>query len=194
MTLRPAFDALLDLDEALAAVVARATEPTLAAIKLAWWRERLEELDQGQVPAEPRLRTAAAELLPRGVRGAELAQLASGWTGVLEDPPDMTGVEDRGALLFRLGARLLGAEESSEALESKGRLFAGVDIARRGFAELTAGSPGSGGPRIVRRARPLSALAALATRDLRRGGPPFEPQGTPGRSWALMRHWMTGRI
>ena len=45
--LRPAFDALFDIDEAMADVVARSTEPTLAAIKLAWWRERLEELRTG---------------------------------------------------------------------------------------------------------------------------------------------------
>ena len=50
--LRPAFDALLDIDEAMGDVVAKATEPALAAIKLAWWRERLGELDQGKVPAD----------------------------------------------------------------------------------------------------------------------------------------------
>ena len=59
----------------MADVVAKATEPTLAAIKLAWWRERLEDLDDGKVPAEPRLREAAVVLIPLGICGGDLAQL-----------------------------------------------------------------------------------------------------------------------
>ncbi len=47
-------------------VVMRLTQPALAAIKLAWWRERLEEMDKGSVPAEPRLAAVARELLPKG--------------------------------------------------------------------------------------------------------------------------------
>ncbi|HEU0284996.1 MAG TPA: hypothetical protein VFR52_07635, partial [Sphingomicrobium sp.] len=42
--------------------------------------------------------------------------------------------------------------------------------------------------------RPLTALTALAVRDLARGGPPFEPEATPGRALALIRHRWTGRI
>ena len=67
MDLRPAFEALFQIDAAMGDVVARATQPALGAVKLAWWRERLEELDQGMVPAEPRLRAVAEQLLPRGV-------------------------------------------------------------------------------------------------------------------------------
>src|SRR5688572_10800388 len=85
--LRPAFDVLFDIDDALAAVVARSTEPALAAIKLAWWREQLERLDSEARPAEPRLRAAAAELLPRGVTGAMLAGLEEGWATLLDEEP-----------------------------------------------------------------------------------------------------------
>src|SRR5688572_13876953 len=89
LELRPAFDTLMEIDEAMAGVVAKATEPALGAIKLAWWRERLEELDQGRIPAEPRLKSAAAELLPRGLTGAELAELEDGWATLLDDKPDI---------------------------------------------------------------------------------------------------------
>jgi hypothetical protein len=34
----------------------------------------------------------------------------------------------------------------------------------------------------------------LAARDLRRGGPPFEPEATPGRAAALIRHRLFGRL
>ena len=57
----------------MADVVRTTSEPMLGAIRLAWWRERLEELDDGAPPPpEPRLQAVAYELLPRGVRGSEL--------------------------------------------------------------------------------------------------------------------------
>ena len=190
VSLRPAFDALFDLDEAMGDVVARATEPTLAAIKLVWWREQLEKLDTERPPAEPRLQAAAAELLPRGITGHELAGLEAGWAAILQDPPDLAAVGDRGAIVFELGARLLGVEFTI-AIGEAGRLFAMVDFARRTGLEVAAMSLAQ---RIPRRARPLTGLAALAARDLRRGGPPFEPEATPGRSWALIRHRISGNI
>jgi 15-cis-phytoene synthase len=192
--LRPAFDALFAIDDAMGDVVARASEPALAAIKLAWWRERLEELDDGAVPAEPRLRAAAEQLLPRGISGGDLSQLEEGWRGLLYDPPDMALVTEHGTRLFMLGARLLGVPFDDERLGVAGRLFAGVAAARRGLVDLAAGSPGFPGPRSERQARALTGLAALAARDLRHGGPPFEPEATPGRAWTLIRHRLTGRI
>lgn len=192
--LRGAFDALLDIDEAMGDVVAKATEPALAAIKLAWWRERLQELDEGKVPAEPRLQAAANELLPRGLNGLELSQLEEGWGVMLCEPPDGALLTEHGTRLFKAGAKLLNVDFDYETIGVAGRLFAGVDAARRGFVELDPGIIGSNGPRIPRRARPLTALAALAARDLRMGGPPFEPEATPGRALALIRHRLTGRI
>lgn len=194
VALRPAFDALFAIHDALGDVVARATEPALAAIKLAWWRERLQELDEGKAPPEPRLQAAAQELLPRGVTGGDLAQLEEGWGGMLYDPPDGALLTEHGTRLFQVGAKLLNVAFDDDTIGVAGRLFAGVDAARRGFLELVPGSAGSGGPRIARRARPLTALAALAARDLRRGGPPFEPEATPGRALALLRHRLTGRV
>lgn len=173
----------------MANVVARAAEPALAAIKLAWWREELERLDHAEPPAEPRLQAVAAELLPRRIKGAELAGLEAGWAGALRDPPDLAAVGDRGAILFELGARLLGVT-FTEAIGEAGRFFATVDVARRTELEVATASPGQ---TIPRRARPLTGLAALAARDLRLGGPPFEPEATPGRSWALIRHRISGK-
>jgi len=108
----------------MADVVMRATQPALAAIKLAWWRERLEELDHGKVPAEPRLRAAVSELRPRGITGAELARLEEGWAALLAEQPDSDRALERGARLFALAGRLLGADaaELAAALE---RLDAG---------------------------------------------------------------------
>ncbi len=192
--LRPAFDALLDIDEALGDVFAKATEPALAAIKLAWWRERLEELDESRAPAEPRLRAAADELLPRGVTGGDLAQLEEGWAGLLHDPPDGAFPTEHGTRLFRLGARLLDVTFDDATIGLIGGLYVSVAAARRGMLRLDRKSDGPGRVKIGRRARPLTALAALAVRDLHQGGPPFEPEATPGRAWTLFRHRLTGRL
>jgi hypothetical protein len=72
-------------------------------------------------------------------------------------------------------------------------LFMAVHAARRGMIDHPA-SAGRGGRKVVAAARPLTGLAALAARDLKRGGPPFEAEGTPARAWTLFRHRMTGRF
>ena len=189
VTLRPAFDALFGIDQAMADVVVRATEPALAAIKLAWWREQLEDLDTQAPPAETRLQAAAVVLLPKGVTGRELAGLEAGWATLLDEVPQVELIEARGKMLFELGARLLGG--SCEGVAEAGRLYAMMDVTRRELADLrgAAGVPAS--QRFPAVLRPLTALASLARRDFLRGTD--EPQATPGRSWALMRHRMTGR-
>jgi phytoene synthase len=185
---------LFDIDEAMADVVARSTEPALGAIKLAWWRERLEELDQGKVPAEPRLQAAARELSGRGISGASLAELEDGWLTLLEEGPEVERVADRGAKLFALAKTLLGA--SHPLIDPGGRLFAYEQVARRGLKamhwpmdELYQLST----RRFPRPLRPLSALAALGARDAKHG-PPFEREATPGRALALIVHRLTGRL
>jgi phytoene synthase len=185
--LRPAFDALFAIDDLMADVVARSTQPALGVIKLAWWRERLEELDEGKVPAEPRLRAAARELLPRGIGGAELAQLEAGWATLLQEQPDGQAALEGGVTLFRVAARLLG-DDPPEAVASVGRLYAAGTFARRGLLEA---EPLAVEQTIVpRRFRPLTMLAALGRRDLQRR----EAEATPARAWVLVRHRLTGRL
>jgi len=182
--LRSAFDALFAIDDAMADVVAKATDPTLAAIKLAWWRERLEGLDAGQVPAEPRLKAAASDLLPKGVSGTELAHLEGGWAALLQPDPDPSAVAERGVQLFALAASLLGIPEVDGRLGAK---FAIADVARR---HLLKHPPPVAIPRmrLGRAVRPITGLAVLALRPL------SEPEATPGRAFALLRHRLTGRI
>jgi len=186
--LRPAFDALFDIDEAMADVLVQSTQPALAAIKLAWWRERLEELDQGKIPAEPRLQAAAAELLPRGITGADLAKLEQGWLELLQERPDVARALERGALLFALGARLIGGQPP-QILASAGRLYAAGTLQRLRLVSSGAPAiPQSGS--VPSRYRRLMGLAALAKRDLHQR----EAEATPGRAWTLLRHRLTGRL
>jgi phytoene synthase len=194
--LRLAFDALFAIDDALANIVARSSEPTLAAIKLAWWRDQLEKLDTEPPPAEPRLRAVAAELLPRGIAGKELANLEECWALLLhkdDQPTFMRGVASRGPSLFTLAARLLGVS-MDEHLADAAQSFAASDLGRRGILDLVPLKLRRASVRVPRKARPLTALQVLARRDMIHGGPPFEPEGTPGRAWTLLRHRLTGRL
>jgi 15-cis-phytoene synthase len=196
---RPAFAALWNLDLAFADVVSTSSDPRLGAIRLGWWRERLDELDQHPAaPAEPRLQAVAKELLPRCVSGHELAGLEDAWLPLLEPFPwgdaQAEGLVLRGSMLFGIGARLLGcgADEASRA----GAFWSLADGAQhcsdaqsgellvRRAGEMLAGSR----ERLPRKLRPLTVLAALAAADLVR-----ESSGLARLSAALW-HRLTGGL
>jgi phytoene synthase len=188
--LRPAFDALFALDDAMAEAALTASQPALGAIKLAWWREALERLDTAPPPAEPRLRAAAAELVPRGISGARLALLEDGWLTLIDETGDPAKVEEHGSRLFAIGADLLG--QTGFTLAVAGASWARADAARRTGEQRYLGEP----PAPVwlpRSIRALTALAALAVRDQSGGWPP-EAEATPQRSWTILRHRLTGRL
>jgi phytoene synthase len=187
--LRPAFDALFAIDDALGDVVATSTQPALGAIRLAWWRDALERLDTLPPPPEPRLKAAATELVARGVTGAQLARLAEGWAALFDEVRDAEAIGERGEALFAIGAILLGAKDAR--LAEAGRSFALVDVARRGLAPLLIAKATPA--QFERALRPLTAFSRLAARDVAHGEP-FEPEATPGRAFALLTHRWTGQI
>ena len=202
---RPALTALFRLSVAMGSVLRTTTEPMIARIRLAWWREQLEELDLGATtPAEPRLEAARTLILPRGISGKDLAGLADGWERLLDPFPwsvaTSEGIWLRGLLAFGLAARLLGRPD--ERLQQAGGLWALVDAARHCSDAETRRllverartiAKGLKGAKFEPMLRPLSMLAALAMRDLSRGEP-FEPEGTPARALTMVRHRLIGRL
>jgi phytoene synthase len=188
---REAFRALFAIDAAMADVVARSTDPMLSRIKLAWWREQLEALDQQAPPPEPRLRAISEQLIPRGVSGAQVSELEAGWATLLDDEIEPQLVAERGSALFRIGARLLDSEAD---ISGAGALYALASVARRGVPELL--EPARAyleevrGQRMERRVRPLTMLARAAARDLKLN----EPEGSRGRAAAMLAHRWSGRI
>jgi phytoene synthase len=110
------------------------------------------------------------------------------------------GIWFRGNLLFGLAARVLGSPD--ESIQAAGGLWALVDAARHCsdapsramlLEQARTFARGLGGVRYKSALRPLSMLASLAIRDAFRGEP-FEPEGTPARAAAMLRHRMTGRL
>ena len=152
--------ALWEIDLAFADVVSTTLTVQLGAIRLAWWRERLEELDSGTAPpTEPRLQAVAADLIPEGISGTELAQLEYCWLALLNPFPWDDLVADaialRGAILFGIGARLLGCVGAEG--EPFGAVWSLADVARHCSDEQT---------RAFLRDRARFAIAALPQRRI----------------------------
>ena len=188
----------------MADVVATSSQPALGAIRLAWWRERLEDLDQGvEAPAEPRLKAVEAELLRRHVTGDELSKLEDAWLPLFDDFPwseeQANGLRLRGRILFGIGARLLAGDP--EDAEDAGSLWSLVDGARhcsdvhsRMFLlaearKAIAALPTTRPPKILRR---LTGLAAIAAHDVIRNKPLSLAQPDAGRGMASFLHYMRG--
>jgi len=192
--LRPAFDALFALDDALAEVVASSTQPALGAIRLAWWRDALERLDSKPPPPEPRLQAAAAELLPRGVSGKQLAELEDGWATLLDEEPEAARIGIRGERLFAICAKLLGTNDPR--LNIAGQLHALEQARRKQLVSIVYPAEqlnGLRGHRFPRPLRPLTAFARLAARDAKQA-PAIEAEATPGRAASLLSHRIFGIV
>jgi phytoene synthase len=199
---RRTIEALWSLDVTLGAVISAGREPMISRIKLAWWRDSLEKLDKEKAPAEPVLQAVAEHVLPAGVTGAELSEMEEGWAVLLSDQPltpsDLeTYARNRGGLLFRYGARLLGAEEGKE-LEQAGEAWALADLARHSGNDEDAGAAVEAGlerrlpKRWPSRLRPLGMLAVLAGRDLEAGPGRWPAHGSPGRMLRMLGHRLSG--
>jgi len=204
---RAAVLALHALDLELVEVVRTTTEPMLGQIRLAWWRERLYELDAGAVPSQPILRAIAEHVVPHGVSGASLEPLEDANIALLEGGDVEAHALARGRL-FGAVARLLIPELGAEAVAQADRLGAGwamVEAIREGHAAAEIATVAQSenwlsGVKLPTAARSIAGLAALARRDLaalRRAG--LDPakvdwrRGTPGRQARLLWSIVTGR-
>jgi phytoene synthase len=183
---RPALFALHGLDLELASVVIGTSEPMIGAIRLAWWREALQGLGTGAVPAQPLLQLIAAQLLGRGISCDALAALEARWCEMIgtTDIPD-AHVEG-GSQLFGLSARLLDGDEALGGL--LGRAWVLGDDS--GLQPAT--KPQRATPTAL---RPLLGLVRLAQRDAARArtgrGP--ETRGGLGRQLVLLKAIALGR-
>ncbi len=172
---RAALEALFALDAALGQVLRTTREPMVGQMRLAWWREALAALDTAPAPAEPVLQALVAEVLPRGVSGTDLGVLADGWEPLLGDLDHAAidaHAEKRGAWLFTLAARLLGAPEI-DRLAAAGRQWALADLAANlndsalaaAVRQRALAAAGAATAPFSRAARPLAALALVAARE-----------------------------
>jgi len=161
---RDALTALFALEAELWGLPARLRDPMAVELRLAWWREALEQLDHAPPPPQPLLAAATATLLPLP-GGAALS--------ALEDAPLLAlrgevaeAARTRGRMLFALAARVLGAGERE--CSALGTIWAVGEASR--LLEPGAGSEAPHPLRTppVNAPRPLMALARLGARDRNR--------------------------
>ena len=143
---RKAWTALLLLDHRLARAVAGASEPLLAQLKLAWWRDRMRTAASQWPEGEPLLAALASF---DGERAA-LEGLIDAWEGLIGDEAG----EDETARLVKARAsavaavaRLSGCPVDENALELLARRWTVPDISQ---------------PQAVRLPRALRPLVILA--------------------------------
>ena len=147
--LRPLHLAAFALDARLRAVVSGAREPVLAQLKLAWWRDRLNQAPAARPRGEPLL--AALAVWPGDA--APLLALVDGWEAMLDRTDQARAVAALAAARGELGAGLARAVSAADHAEP----------ARRA---LQAWTEAEWGVRIdlPRSLRPLAVLHGLARR------------------------------
>lgn len=188
--------ALFALDDRLAEIVAKASDPLIGQMRLTWWREAAEALDRAPPPAEPILRGLAEQALPRGVSGASLAAVIDGWEALLETPLSDDAIERhgmRGEALFTALAAVMDARDPMVGEAGSGWALAdlarhlgdpaqSVRIATTARRHLDAAFA----RRWTRAGRAIGALALLARLDLDDAAPVL-------RIGRLLRYRLTGR-
>lgn len=193
---RPATETLLALEAQFAKFVFTASEPILAQMRLAWWRDRFAQSPQDWPVGNALL----ADLSGWGAQAAELGALVDGWEALLGelplgpdafrsycegraagwlalarthrlrvDPDGVVAAASRWALADAAAA--LGDAESAETAREIGR---------------AAPAPGA----LPKALRPLAVLDTLAARSLRTG---TEPLSRPGDLLAVLRRGLIGR-
>lgn len=174
--------------------MAGTTEPAVGAIRLAWWREALERLDNAPPPAEPRLAAVAEHCLPRGVTGAMISKIEDGYAALLDQEPDMGRIGKGGAAMFAAVAGLIGeddpklGEAGALAMLARTRGLCSEEVKPAALDHMR----NLRGHRFAAPLRPLTNLARLAARDFLRRAP--EAEATPGRAFAMLSHRLSGVV
>ncbi|WEK46976.1 MAG: hypothetical protein P0Y56_01435 [Candidatus Andeanibacterium colombiense] len=169
---RPATLALFALDARLAQAVRQASEPIMAQMRLAWWRDQFGLAANRRERSDELIR--ALDLFA-GEEGA-LIGLVDGWESLLADELDAEGFALGRARAFAALARRLHLPDEPAA--AAGRRFALADLAANlADAEeqrAVLGLAGGGGRiALPRELRSLAVLDGLARRSLARGGAPL---------------------
>jgi len=194
---KPAVLGLFALEARLGQAVRQASEPIMAQMRLAWWRDQF------------RLDPAARERSDELVRALDLfageetslVALVDGWEVLLSDRLDETSIADiaegRGGGFAAL-ARVLGCADVAALAASAGRRFALADLVaklsdpeERQAAFSLAQDEGQARIALPRRLRSLAVLDGLARRSLVRGGARL--LDGPGGMLAAIRLGLAGR-
>lgn len=171
--------ALLVLDEQFAGFVRNASEPVLAQMRLAWWRDRFAQDPSDWPQGNPLL----AQFADLGLEARHLGGVVDGWEHVLDERPlgeDQIAAHARGrASGWAALANHFDHPESAPAAERAAMRWTLVDFAwhiaeeeERGTA-LAAARTLARAVKLPRALRTAGVLGGLAARSLETGRPPL---------------------
>ncbi len=194
---RSAMAAISALDARLARAAMEASEPIIAQMKLAWWRDRFDATSQHPPVVDPLVQSLAALQLA----GTSLCAMVDAWElfAVAEDHrhvPWLQWAEGRASGWAAVAARIAGPEWGETAQRAGQRWYlaewaaglsdpdlrAGIVEAGRGLGAKPVGLP--------RSLRPYAVLDALARRSLEHGE---HPLAGPAAMAVAMRVGIFGR-
>ncbi|MEL7689712.1 hypothetical protein [Citromicrobium bathyomarinum] len=176
---RPLFEALFALDRRLADAVRQASEPIIAQMKLAWWRDRFAQ-DRAEWPkGEPLLERLAGW----SADVSRLGPLVDGWEALLQEGPlndeAIAAFGEGHAMAWSVAAKAVGQGEGSPRCVAL--LWAYADLAAHCSSPEDAqrvrevarkeGLLDQAPPHLPRPLRTLGVMGALARRSLRSGRP-----------------------
>jgi 15-cis-phytoene synthase len=192
------FATLLAFDGVLGQAIRTVSEPALAQLRLAWWRDQLS--DEAPPPSDPVL-VAVRRLCSNGkVSAGGLAGVVNAWESMLQDEPLSDAALDdyameRGVGLFAAAAQVAGQSLGAEG-EHAAKLWAFVDYAKRkGDGEAAqraieqAREHAGFAKNLPPQLRPFAILTRFAERDIRQGLGNITPVGSPRRildAWSLV--------
>lgn len=188
---------LFALETRLAQAVRQASEPIMAQMRLAWWRDQLA------LPVAKRENSDALAASLTLFEGEEIAlqALVDGWEVLLSEWMDLAAVERIAAgraAGFAALARLSGADHAVDDALRAARRFALADLAtkfsnseERAQVLALVGAERGQGIALPRALRSLAVLDGLARRSIARGGAPL--LDGPASALAAIRLGLVGR-
>ncbi len=193
---RPVFEDLFALDRRLADAVRQASEPIIAQMKLAWWRDRFAQERADWPKGEPLL----ARLAQWDADVSQLGLLVDGWEallaeGALSEDAIIAFGEGRSAA-WSLAAAALG-DDWQGAPDHAALVWSFADLAQHcesaddaeRVRDLARGSLGKHTTRLPRALRPFAILGTLGRRSLAQGRPILS---STGDFLAVLRAGMLG--
>lgn len=174
---RGVFESAFALDTLLGSTVLGASEPIVAQIRLAWWRDQIGKQRDETSSNDPLLNHIFDAW---GTDAHSLIALVDGWEALLADPKNLSEfVHGRASLAGSIASRL-NQQKEAKAAELNGKWWAYADLASRlddveirewavSHARQILKKPGRTSPQL----RPLAVLGGLARRSLKHGGTPM---------------------
>ncbi len=192
---REFYESAFQLDAVLGRVVLSSSEPLLAQVRIAWWRDQFRDPEVGRQAKDPLVQSIMNSW---GDNAGYLLPLIDGWESLLSDDEKRSHFVEGKSQLAGAIARILDCKSQISTASAFGGLWAFSDLAyyspdpkTRNWALTNWEVPPRNDARRAIALRPLVVLGGLAKRALEKGGVPM--LGDRTSPVVAFRLWAAGR-